>query len=243
MTVLRGPELPDPLRRIVADAWRFRWQVELEAEVRFARLAVRLARVAALPLVIELANRASADERRHASLCAQLALAYGAAGINEDQITAPEIAPARLSDRDRVLYEVVAACCITETESMSVLTTLIASARHEPMLAVLRELARDEVSHSRLGWAHLAHEQSRRSVAFLGPLVPRMLEGTLSEDFFSPGGEQLESPELLQHGVLPRSTKRSVFVGTLRDVVFPGLQGLGVDTAPAREWLRRKEAA
>jgi hypothetical protein len=36
------------------------------------------------------------------------------------------VAPPSLDVRSGALYEVVAACCITETESMSVLTLLLA---------------------------------------------------------------------------------------------------------------------
>ncbi|HME92194.1 MAG TPA: ferritin-like domain-containing protein, partial [Myxococcaceae bacterium] len=124
---MKQSELPDRLRRIVGEAWAFRWKVELEAEIRFARLAGRLQPVGALPSIVELASRAASDERRHASICAALAKEYGHPGIDESAVTASEIAPRRLSEKQRVLYEVVAACCITETESVSVLTTLVNS--------------------------------------------------------------------------------------------------------------------
>lgn len=232
--------LPDRLRRIVADAWAFRWKVELEAEIRFARLAERLSRIGALSTIVEMASRAASDERRHASICAELALEYGHQGIDEHAVMAPEIAPRRLSERQRVLYEVVAACCITETESASVLTTLVNSARSQRMLTQLRELLRDEVSHSRLGWAHLAQERAQGDVSFLSRLVPYMLEGTIAEGLFEQSPEELESPQLLEHGVLPHSSKRATFVATLSEVIFPGLERLGVDPGPGREWLSQE---
>jgi hypothetical protein len=37
--------------------------------------------------------------------------------------------------------------------------------------------------------------------------------------------------------VLPHATKRDLFVRSLEEVVFPGLQAAGVDTAAGREWL------
>ena len=33
--------------------------------------------------------------------------------------------------------------------------------------------------------------------------------------------------------------KRAIFVATLQEVAFPGLEEFGVDTAPARAWLAR----
>jgi hypothetical protein len=134
----------------------------------------------------------------------------------------------------------VASCCITETESMSVLTRLLQAARGTWMKGVLQEIARDEVSHSRLGWAFLAREQSSADVQFLGALVPDMLEGTVTEGLFAPAAARFEDPELLHHGVLPHSTKREIFIQTLEEVVFPGLEFHGVDSGPSRAWLAGK---
>ena len=231
------------IRRIASEAWAFRWQVEREAEVRFARLGRQLSEVGAPELLVALAHRSSADERRHAILCFDLAKEYGYQGSPAAEVLAAEIAPKGLSLRQRVLYELVATCCITETESMSVLTTLLQSARARRMKQVLQEIARDEVSHSKLGWAHLAHEHSEAGVGFLGPLIPDMLEGTVSESFFHAAEEELENPELMQHGVLPHSTKQSIFIQTLKGIVFPGLDSLGVDSAPGRGWLERRTRA
>ena len=38
-------------------------------------------------------------------------------------------------------------------------------------------------------------------------------------------------------GVLPLEKKREVFLGTLEQVVFPGLERFGVDPEPGRSWL------
>jgi hypothetical protein len=187
--------LPEHVRRIAASAWKFRWQVELEAEARFARLAQRLEQIGASPSMADLARRAAQDERRHARLCAQLAEGYG----ESIPIAAPpalaEIAPSGLKLRGKVLYEIVAACCVTETESMGVLTTLLGAvgpARSSPVRRVLRELAEDEVGHSRLGWAHLANEHAQGATSFLGPLVPSMLEGSIDADLFAPVSSERE---------------------------------------------------
>ncbi len=235
------PQCADALQSVVAEAWAFRWRVELEAEIRFARLSRRLAALSAPKLLVELSQRASEDERRHAALCREVAHEYGYAAteeVHEQQV--PEIAPRRLSEREKVLYELVASCCITETESMSVLTTLLHAARTAWMKGVLQEIARDEVSHSRLGWAFLASEHSSANVQFLGTLVPDMLEGTVTEGLFAAAAARFEDPELLQHGVLPHSTKRDIFIQTLQDVVFPGLEFHGVHSGPSRVWLARK---
>ncbi|HEY6098340.1 MAG TPA: ferritin-like domain-containing protein, partial [Anaeromyxobacter sp.] len=156
MSATRGETVPGPVRRVAASAWTFRCRVELEAEARFERLAGRMERIGAAGELVALARRASADERRHAALCAEQAALLGETAAVGPVQDVPEIAPATLPLGDRVLYEVVAACCISETESMGVLTTLLDAARAPGLRRTLRELASDEVQHARLGWAYLA---------------------------------------------------------------------------------------
>lgn len=233
---------PEPLRRLAGAAWRFRCGVERDAAARFARLAGRLAGVRAAPAVVALAERAAGDERRHAVICAELAAGYGAPAPAEAAAPPPEIAPPRLGPRERVLYEAVAACCVTETESMGVLAELLARARDPGLRLALRTLARDEVHHSRLGWAHLAAERERGDVAFLGPLLPPMLAGAAAPDLFAPAPPGGDDPALLEHGLLPHNLKRAVFARTLEEVVFPGLEALGVGAGPGRRWLAARQA-
>jgi hypothetical protein len=217
----------------VAEAWRFRERVEREAAQRFARLADAIARFDPDSPVPVLMMRAADDERRHASLCARLAESYGAAV--PDAPVSSEIAPRRLGPREAALYEVVAACCITETESVATVTTLLAEDAEPDVREALHEIARDEVLHSRMGWTHLARESGRGDVSFLGAFLPAMLAGTLTDQFADADDDP---PELLRHGVLPRARKRELFVGALEEVVFPGLERFGIDLTAARAWLR-----
>lgn len=237
-----GEELSEPVRRLVAEAWTFRRQVELDAALRFARLAEQLGQLGAPEPMVALAQRAAEDEQRHVGLCEELAREYGQAVLPEAPTVVTEVAPQRLPLRERVLYELVAACCITETESTAVLTTLLVPDSHPRVRSVLRDILRDEVAHSRLGWAHLAREHADGAVAFLGRYIPAMLEGGTSPRLFAPGTPEEESPALLRHGVLPHTRKREVFVRALEEVVLPGLERFGVDTVPARRWLERRSS-
>ncbi|WP_223758902.1 ferritin-like domain-containing protein [Myxococcus sp. RHSTA-1-4] len=237
------PELLEtPVRRLVAEAWTFRRQVELDAELRFTRLAEQLAQLRAPEPIVALARRAAEDERRHAGMCELLARAYGQVELPPAPLAVEEVAPAGMALRERVLYELVAACCITETESTAVLTTLLVPDATPRVRAVLRDILRDEVAHSRLGWAWLSREHAEGAAGFLARHVSAMLEGSVSPRLFAPGTPEEESAALLKHGVLPHTRKRETFVRALRDVVFPGLERFGVDTAPGREWLERRGA-
>jgi hypothetical protein len=138
---------------------------------------------------------------------------------------------------------VVAACCITETESVATVTTLLAEDAEPGVRAVLHEIARDEVIHGKMGWAHLAREAKHIDVSFLAAWVPVMLRGTVDDSLFADVSPGADDAELLRHGVFPQSRKREVFVRTLLDVVFPGLETFGISAGPARQWLEERQRA
>jgi len=94
-----------------------------------------------------------------------------------------------------------------------------------------------------MGWAHLAREAGAYDVSFLGRWIPPMLAGAAGEGLFAAGDAALESPGLLVHGVLPLSRKREIFVNTLEEVVFPGLEQFGIDANPGRAWLSEQSRA
>lgn len=228
------------LRPVVADAWLFRTRVEREAAQRFGRLAAAIDAFDPESPVPALLRRAREDEVRHAGLCAELSAAYGKPATGGDAASG-EIAPGSLGPREAVLYEMVAACCITETESVATLTTLMTEDAEPRVREILHEIARDEVVHSRMGWAHLAREAARIDVSFLSSWIPAMLSGTVSDELFAAAEDEPAADELLRHGVLPRDRKREIFTGALQEIVFPGLEKFGVDAAPARSWLAARE--
>ena len=222
---------------VARQAWAFRAQVEREATARFARLAEEIAAFDPASPVPALMRRAAEDERRHALLCAELAGEEPVSGDHDRRI-----APRSLGAREAALYETVAACCITETESVATVASLLAEDSEPRVREVLREIARDEVTHSRMGWAHLAREAAAVDVTFLSRWIPSMLAGAAGDALFAPGPPELDSPGLLRQGVLPLSRKRAIFVQTLQEVVFPGLEQFGIDTTPACDWLETRRS-
>jgi rubrerythrin len=217
-------------------AWAFRHAVERDATMRFGRMARRLERIGTPAHLVKLAEKASNDEERHMGYCADLADKYGAK-LRDEPLVPSEIAPARLRPRQRVLYE-VAATCVAETESTHMLVTLMGAAKKRAMRSLLREFSRDEVTHARMGWAVLASHKDSDDLSFLAKWIPWMLS-TTAGDSFAPHRTGIEDPSLYDHGVLPYSVRRRVFIQALDDVIFPGLEALGVDSGPSRAWLAR----
>ena len=226
----------EPLRRTIGTAWAFRTRVEREAAERFARLGPAIASWDAASPVVALMERAAGDERRHAAFCAELAGRYGDA-VGSEWPAAPSIAPAGLAPREALLYEVVACCCITETESVATVATLLADEPEPTVREVLHQIAKDEVVHGRMGWAHLARETRAIDISFVSRFVPAMLSGTVGDGLFAPASAEPDEGEFARHGILATARKREIFVRTLEEVVLPGLEQFGIDTAPARAWL------
>ncbi len=232
-------------RRRAARVWAMRGRVEREAAARFARIASRLASVAAAPVVVDLARRAHADEDRHALRCDELVELLGDGSTSRRPrvaIELPEIAPSGLTFREGVLYEVVAMSCITETLSTALLGELRDATPEGRVREVLSEILKDEVQHARLGWAHLASERSRGPGRFLAEALPRMLEDTASSEVFQVGEpDAADVAEALRGmGALPRTERRARLAETLEQVVFPGLESLGVDASGGRAWLAER---
>jgi hypothetical protein len=226
----------EQLRTAIGAAWAFRTRVEREAAERFSRLEVAIASRDAASPVVGLMGRAARDERRHAEFCAELAGRYGEP-VGPEWPPPIAIAPSGLGPREAILYEVVASCCITETESVATVASLLGRETEPTVREVLHQIAKDEVVHGRMGWTHLARETQAMDTAFVSRLVPAMLSGTIDEGMFAPAPADLDEGELLHHGVLPAARKKEIFVRTLEHVVLPGLEHFGIDTAPARAWL------
>jgi len=230
------------VRQVLASAWGARHRIETEASLRFGFLSDQLARAGAPGKLVDLAGNASRDETRHAAHCERLFHSHG--GVELEAVTRViEYAPRTLTPENRLTYEVVAQSCVAETQSMATLVTLLGAAESGELKSILHELARDEVNHSRLGWAYLAWARPRMDLAFLSPLLPGMIDGSAGPEIFTTGPAEADDPSLLAQGVIPRSARRRLYVEGLESVVLPGFDTVGVDTAQARRWLREKLAA
>jgi hypothetical protein len=232
-----APSLGVSARRILSGVWAFRAGAERQAALRFARLAEELAQVGAQREVVDLAVQAAEDERRHVVLCGTLAKAYGDAVEPEAEQDAGPIGPPSFDLRDRVLYEVVAFCCITETLNTSLMQVALERARVPGVRPVLREILRDEVRHARLGWAHLARERAQGRGGFIAEQLPSMLAGAVREQLFVPGERHADAELLELHGELQERDRLEIFEHTARHVLEPGFALHGIDTGRMQGWI------
>src|SRR5258706_11205032 len=146
-------------------------------------MATELAEVGADPVVVRGARDASSDEARHRDLCAVLAARFGETDAKNHVPPPGRIGRSDMAPRDRLLWEVVAVCCISETMNTSLLTRCQEVAKDTEAAATLHELLEDEVRHAQLGWAHLASERAAGRGEFLRDVLPLMLEASIEPGF------------------------------------------------------------
>ena len=222
----------------VGREWWFRAWAERDSARRFARLQEAMVAQAVPRSLCDACGKAQADEDRHAVLCAEVARRFRPDDPYADTPALGEaLGPGQLEPGERLLYEMVAFCAVTESLNASLLLTVFGAAREPGVREATQALLRDEVTHAQLGWAYLAyHARERGSPAFLGPRLERILEATVSESLVSPEAycARWSDPAL---GYLPRSERVRVFLRGLRTVVLPGLAWHGVATEDADRWL------
>jgi bacterioferritin (cytochrome b1) len=234
----------DAARALACRAWQYRYASELEASERFRALAPRLRAHDVPALIADMAEESAEDELRHARLCQELIAHLGGAPSPAPEVMARELTPPGVDGRERVLYEVVAFSCVTETLSTALLSELVARAQDPQCRRAMHEILRDEVNHSRLGWALLAQEHARGARDCVGRHLPRMLRDTLGGDFF--GTEVALDPsanELSGLGVLTRAERQRIVRETFDAVIWPGLERFGIDVTLGRSWIATSAVA
>lgn len=226
-------------RARAARLWASRRHFELDASVRFAELAHRLAEHGAQASVVSMAREASSDELRHADLCKALVEHFSGAAAPDlpAPLAVARIAPAHLAPRDALLYEVVALSCVTETLSTAVLAALVDAASDSLAQRTMHSILRDEVRHSRLGWAHLAACHSAGARDVVSPHLPAMLSATLGHDLLAPEPPGALDAALSGYGAVSLPLRRDITRSCFANVIFPGLERFGIDASAAEHWL------
>lgn len=233
----------DPaVRARVGAQWQGRATAELRVASVFAVLAKELFEVGADPVVLELCARAVSDEVRHAQICLLLAGRYLARDVPwppPGPVPLPLHAPAPESLRPTL--HAAAMGCINETLASAWLEASQRSATAPLAKAAIRELMADDVHHARLGWAHLASGHVTRGMrAALAAWLPRLLEAAALPWLRDAEGYGEGVPA---HGVPSRAATRAAVLETVHQVILPGFDAVGVETAPARVWVASNNLA
>jgi hypothetical protein len=203
-------------------------------------MALELKLEGATPVVVQGAEDASADEARHRDLCARVAANWGEPDAANYVAPRMRVGRADMQARDRLLWELVAVCCISETMNTSLMTRCLEVAKDPEIHSTLHELLKDEVRHARLGWAHLAAERAAGRGDFLGDVLPLMLEASVEPGFLEGTMIAPWTDAMYDYGELPSAELVQIYCDTMNLVVFKGLDAVGVDTSKGRAWLAER---
>jgi hypothetical protein len=200
-------------------------------------MANDLAAMGADPVVVKGARDAASDEERHRDLCAVLAARFGENDAKNHVPPPGRIGRSQMDPRDRLLWEVVAVCCMSETMNTSLLTRCQEVAKDAQIRATLHELLQDEVRHAQLGWAHLASERAAGRGAFLRDVLPLIIQASVEPGFLEGEMELPWTESLYDYGELPMSELLQIYRETMDEVVLKGLDAMGIQTDLGRAWL------
>lgn len=146
--------LSDEQRQLLALHWARIGAAEYVSIAGFQRFVMDLMLNGAPPSLIKRAQRAAQDELRHARLAFTLASAFAGVPIGPAALDLPAALPLH-----RSLRELVVACaeegCVVETLSACLLAEALERATDPAIVAVLKQIRRDEDEHAALAWETL----------------------------------------------------------------------------------------
>jgi len=240
--------LAAPAALAVGRIWQAREQIELEAAALFDELAAQLSAIGAHQELVAMARQAADDERAHAVLCREI---IDRVQPDRAPLPAPPAAPlgpAELDARQRALYSAVAISCVTETLSAALLLAMRERATPPWIRGIVYQILRDEISHSRLGWALLAAERQRAGADALGWLAPHldaMLADAVVSDVepMTEAQRDAERPDYSEYGILRREEVGDIVREAIEEVIVPGLREHGIDAGAALCFAVRYETS
>jgi hypothetical protein len=233
--------LDDRRRRAIAAHWTHRATSERRVGLAFDKMVPRLQRWHAPPQVIDLLKQSASDEARHSLICTRLAETYAGEPCTPKDVGDVPLPNFGTGDDELETALLVAGmCCVNETIATAWIAACHAVSQAPLASAANRLHLQDEIDHARLGWAYFASETtSRRIRDAVAECLPRLLQANVPQ-------WELDDPELsegiAEHGHLDTMTSRQVIHESVRDLVIAGFAHVGVDTRPARAWLRDRRS-
>ncbi len=211
-------------RALLLDYWRSRADAEWTTMEALSHVRDDLLALGAPTVLLELADHAINDEERHSRWCHAMAERVGQANLPRPKLrgSRPLVFPDTTAAEARLLRPIFAGC-LSETIAVCVLQLN----RDEIAPGAVREAQRvhlaDEVQHSRLGWAFLAHASesgwldsaSRNAIAKALPMMC-----TLAKELWS-AGELTDDPELAALGFITRQQIDAGIKTAFGDVIGP----------------------
>jgi hypothetical protein len=214
-------------RTLVANYWWSRAHGEMTSWVGFTHVLEDLRAQQAPTVLVTLAERAVADEYRHAMWCRDWAVRFGHRGGQVRPRSERKVTFVKASEVENQLLR-IALCCFTETVGCVILRLIRPSIEHPELLELNHRHMSDELQHSRVGWGYLATLDAPRK-NWLSSRLPELF--TLLRTACCEGDERDEEA-LVPFGYFTPRLLRAAHDEAVRDLIRPGLHHLGIETPP-----------
>jgi len=226
--------LSEAQRRLVAISWTMRSQAEGRAAAAMQIVAGDLRALNAPAELVVTAERSVVEERGHAQLCSDVALAYDANVTLVDDAALAGVDEHEETGESWHARHIIGFCCISETFASAHLNACRARATTGIVRAALQRLLSDEVHHAQLGWAFLASPAAPARTLTTGWLVP-LLEGY--REYVVRRTTAHPAIDLPAHGCASPAEWLSQYLDVVEQLILPGFEHVGVSTDRARDWL------
>jgi hypothetical protein len=141
-------------RRRLAACWAEIGQLEHASIASFARFGLQLIQLGAPAELLADAQRAMADEIRHARSAFGLASAYAGEAVGPGRLDVEGSLP-RAASLEAIVEGLVIEACVGETLAAIEVREAAGHAEDPTIAAMLDEIATDELRHAQLGWRSL----------------------------------------------------------------------------------------
>jgi len=207
--------------------WNFRKKIEAEAASIFGRISEELSLLRGPDdPIARLAREAADDELRHIKLCDRI-LSANQLSLASDEQGPTDLGPRSLSRDQKLLYSCVAMGCVTESLSTALLIQMHDKANSGIIKETVHSILKDEINHSRIGWAELARFAEKQDVKWLEKYIPGMIQDALGSEISSMFTTPME-PDFSEWGILPRSYSLSIMHSAIEEVLRPGFAEFGI---------------
>ncbi len=230
-------EIDPVVRESLADIWWAQSATELRVARSFEIVHESLASLDAASPLVALAERAVDDEHRHGALCLEMARRLSVEGRVGPAPTLPLQRPTHAearSPRERATLYVIGQCALNETFANAYLTAAYREATSPLARAAINELLRDEIDHSRLGWAFLSTLPATEREWVSDWLVPVTI--TNLREWHRSATTHTVAFE--SHGVPRGDAVREALSEVVREVLLPGFAHVGLDVRHLERWAR-----
>ena len=204
-------------RAFLAQAYAGSALMEHASVASFARFILDLLSMGAPASLVRDAQRALADEIRHAELSFGLAARYAGHPVGPTALDVDD-APAGRRDPARVLADTVREGCVGETVAALLAARAAEVAVDPEVKAALTEIAADEARHAELAWRTVAWALGAGDPALRSAIEEAFATATATAPS-APCADGVDWTVLRAHGQLDAAESRAVVESALRDVV------------------------